>query len=202
MLSFISQRMLSKNDLRKEYSKRRQALTNDEVEEYSLQIANKTLELDVWDYSNYHIFLPIERQKEVNTEYLLHILQGKDKNVIISKSNFKDFSMSHYLLTDQTKIINNKYGIPEPDENGIPINDQQLDVIFIPLLAVDKYGNRVGYGKGFYDRFLRKCKANVLKVGLSFFEPLDDEIEVNNMDIKLDYIITRQNAVKVVKSHI
>lgn len=196
MPSFISQRMLNKNDLRKEYSKRRQALTIDQVEEYSLQIANKTLELDVWDYSNYHIFLPIDRQKEVNTEYLLHILQGKDKNVIISKSNFKDFSMSHYLLTDQTKIINNRYGIPEPDENGLPIDESRLDVIFIPLLAVDRYGNRVGYGKGFYDRFLKNCKPNVVKIGLSFFEPLDTKIESNMFDIRLNYVVSCQNAIK------
>lgn len=196
MPSFISQRMLNKNDLRKEYSKRRQALTIDQVEEYSLQIANKTLELDVWDYSNYHIFLPIDRQKEVNTEYLLHILQGKDKNVIISKSNFKDFSMSHYLLTDQTKIINNRYGIPEPDENGLPIDESRLDVIFIPLLAVDRYGNRVGYGKGFYDRFLRNCKPDVVKIGLSFFEPLDTKIESNMFDIRLNYVVSCQNAIK------
>lgn len=196
MPSSISQRMLNKNDLRKEYSKRRQALTIDQVEEYSLQIANKTLELDVWDYSNYHIFLPIDRQKEVNTEYLLHILQGKDKNVIISKSNFKDFSMSHYLLTDQTKIINNRYGIPEPDENGLPIDESRLDVIFIPLLAVDRYGNRVGYGKGFYDRFLRNCKPDVVKIGLSFFEPLDTKIESNMFDIRLNYVVSCQNAIK------
>ncbi|WP_298951962.1 5-formyltetrahydrofolate cyclo-ligase [uncultured Nonlabens sp.] len=191
---------MSKKELRKKYAQLRKTLTSDQVEEYSLQIANQALKLDIWEYSNYHIFLPIERHNEVDTEYLLHILQGKDKNIIISKSNFDDFSMSHYLLTDQTKIINNEYGIPEPHEEGIRITDQQLDVVFVPLLAVDKFGNRVGYGKGFYDRFLKKCKPGILKVGLSFFEPLNNKIDVNDEDIKLDYIVTNQNAFKVVSN--
>ncbi len=202
MRYFIYPKMESKKELRKKYAQLRKTLTSDQVEEYSLQIANQALKLDIWECSNYHIFLPIKRHNEVNTEYLLHILQGKDKNIVISKSNFDDFSMSHYLLTDQTKIINNEYGIPEPDENGIPINEQQLDVVFIPLLAVDKFGNRVGYGKGFYDRFLRKCKPGILKIGLSFFKPLDNKIDVNEDDIKLDYILTGQNAFKTVESHI
>lgn len=192
--------MVSKKELRKKYAQLRRTLTSDQVEEYSLQIANQALKLDIWEYSNYHIFLPIERHNEVDTEYLLHILQGKDKNIIISKSNFDDFSMSHYLLTDQTKIINNEYGIPEPHEEGIRITDQQLDVVFVPLLAVDKFGNRVGYGKGFYDRFLKKCKPGILKVGLSFFKPLNIKIDVNDEDIKLDYIVTNQNAFQVVSN--
>ncbi len=200
MLYFIYLKMVSKKELRKKYAQLRKTLTSDQVEEYSLQIANQALKLDIWEYSNYHIFLPIERHNEVDTEYLLHILQGKDKNIIISKSNFDDFSMSHYLLTDQTKIINNEYGIPEPHEEGIRITDQQLDVVFVPLLAVDKFGNRVGYGKGFYDRFLKKCKPGILKVGLSFFEPLNNKIDVNDEDIKLDYIVTNQNAFKVVSN--
>lgn len=200
MRYFIYLKMVSKKELRKKYAQLRKTLTSDQVEEYSLQIANQALKLDIWEYSNYHIFLPIERHNEVDTEYLLHILQGKDKNIIISKSNFDDFSMSHYLLTDQTKIINNEYGIPEPHEEGIRITDQQLDVVFVPLLAVDKFGNRVGYGKGFYDRFLKKCKPGILKVGLSFFEPLNNKIDVNDEDIKLDYIVTNQNAFKVVSN--
>jgi 5-formyltetrahydrofolate cyclo-ligase len=180
---------MNKKELRKEYINLRKALPDLEIEERSLLISNYTLQLDIWKYSNYHIFLPITKQKEINTEYLLHVLQGKDKNIIVSKSDFEDFTMKHYLLTDQTKLIVNSYGIPEPDEKGIQINEEVIDVVFVPLLVADKYGNRLGYGKGFYDRFLKKCRVNTLKIGLSFFEPLESRIDADVHDVGLDYIV-------------
>ncbi|GAK92772.1 5-formyltetrahydrofolate cyclo-ligase [Nonlabens ulvanivorans] len=85
-------------------------LTLQEIEDNSLQIANRLLELDIWDYKMYHLFLSIEKHKEVQTDFLLHVLQGKNKNVVISKSNFTDYSMSHFLLTDDTRIVINKWG--------------------------------------------------------------------------------------------
>ena len=65
-----------------------------------------------------------------------------------------------------------------------------IDAVIIPLLAFDEKGNRVGYGAGFYDRFLRNCKTNVTKIGLSFFPPEKEEIETNHFDIKLTHCIT------------
>ncbi|MEN8815266.1 MAG: 5-formyltetrahydrofolate cyclo-ligase [Nonlabens sp.] len=183
---------MNKKELRKTYLNLRKALSDNQIEQYSLQISNWALQLDIWQHSNYHIFLPITRQKEINTEYLLHVLQGKDKNIIVSKSNFENFRMKHYLLTDQTKLIVNSYGIPEPDEKGISISEESIDVVFVPLLVADKNGNRLGYGKGFYDRFLKKCRPDTLKIGLSFFEPLESTIDADIHDIALDYIIYDQ----------
>ncbi|PQJ31735.1 5-formyltetrahydrofolate cyclo-ligase [Nonlabens arenilitoris] len=180
---------MEKKALRNKYKQLRLNLSPQEVEDYSLQIANKLLTLDIWDFKMYHLFLSIEKQKEVQTDFLLHILQGKDKNVVISKSDFIDYSMSHYLLTDDTRIITNNYGIPEPDGMGISIDENQLDVVFVPLLVSDSIGNRVGYGKGFYDRFLKKCRPTVLKVGLSFVKPLDYQIKTNPNDIPLDMLV-------------
>lgn len=180
---------MNKARLRSFYKAKRKELSSHQIEEWSLQIANQSLQLPIWEKEFYHLFLPIEKQNEVNTEFLLHILQGKDKNVVISKSNFKDMSLEHILLTDATEIKLNAIGIPEP-QKGIEIQPQQLDVVFIPLLVSDKVGNRIGYGKGFYDRFLSKCKADVQKVGLSFFEPINEMIEVNTTDVKLDYLVT------------
>lgn len=194
---FIFQNMENKEALRKQYLERRLALTQDQLEEYSIQIANKVVQMDIWHYSTYHIFLPIVKFNEINTEYLLHVLQGKDKNVVISKSNFEDFSMSTYLLTDQTKLTINNYGIPEPDKNNIVVDEKNIDVVFIPLVAADIYGNRIGYGKGFYDRFLKKCSPEVIKIGLSFFNPLAFKMNANSTDVALDYIVDRQEILKI-----
>jgi len=179
---------MSKFDLRKKYKTLRKELSEDEIETKSLAIANRLLQLDIWQYSFYHIFLPIEEHSEINTEYILNILAGKDKNIVISRANFEDASMTHFLLTDNTKLKKNSYGIPEPID-GIPITTQQLDVVFVPLLAFDKKGNRIGYGKGFYDRFLSDCKLETLKIGLSFFEAETESFEVSENDIKLDFCV-------------
>lgn len=143
--------------------------------------------MDIWGYENYHLFLPISTQKEVNTEFIMHILQGKDKNIIISKSNFSDYSMQHFLLTDNTVLKTNKWGIPEP-ENGIPISSKSIDLAFIPLLAYDVKGNRVGYGKGFYDRFLAEAKPKKI-IGLSFFPPEKAILDINKTDLVMDFCV-------------
>ncbi|MDY2586309.1 5-formyltetrahydrofolate cyclo-ligase [Winogradskyella aquimaris] len=180
---------MTKSEIRKKYKAFRKSLSFDQVDDFSLSIANRLLQLDIWDSSCYHIFLSIEEQKEVNTEFILNILAGKDKNIVISKSNFDDISMTHYLLTDGTKIKKNNYNIPEPVD-GIEIKSSQIDVVFIPLLAFDNSGNRIGYGKGFYDRFLSECKPETIKIGLSFFDAEAEHFETSENDIKLDYCVT------------
>ena len=180
---------MTKSELRKKYKALRKSLSIDQADDFSLAIANQLLQLDIWNKSFYHIFLSIEEQKEINTEYILNILAGKDKNIVISKSNFENLSLTHYLLTDSTRIKKNHYNIPEPID-GIEINSSQIEVVFVPLLAFDKTGNRVGYGKGFYDRFLSECKPETIKIGLSFFEVEEEVFETDDNDVSLDYCVT------------
>ncbi|WP_010521355.1 5-formyltetrahydrofolate cyclo-ligase [Aquimarina agarivorans] len=177
---------MTKKELRKKYKALRAQLTPAAIEHKSIAIANQLLQLDIWNYDYYHIFLPITKQNEVDTEFILHILQGKDKHVVISKSNFTDGSLSHYLLTDQTQLSVNEWGIPEPLGNGIPIPDDKIEVVFVPLLAFDKKGNRVGYGKGFYDKFLALAKPK-LTIGVSFFSPEEQIFDVDDRDFSLNY---------------
>ena len=164
------EKMKNKTELRLEYKGLRQLLSDNEIEEKSLAIANKILTLPIWENTYFHIFLPITEQKEVNTEFILHSLSGKDKEIIVSKADFETRNMTHFLLTDNTKIKRNEYNIPEPVD-GIEVPSNKIDVVFVPLLAFDKIGHRVGYGKGFYDKFLSECKPDAIKIGLSFFEP-------------------------------
>ncbi len=173
----------------------RQKLSFDEIENKSLAIANQLLKLDIWDHTYFHLFLPIEEQKEVNTEYILQILQGKDKEVVISKSDFESISMTHYLLTDNTKIKKNSYNIPEP-VNGLPVPTKMIEVVFVPLLAYDIQGNRVGYGKGFYDVFLSQCNDDVIKIGLSFFEPEELIEDVFEDDVTLNFCVNPTEILK------
>jgi 5-formyltetrahydrofolate cyclo-ligase len=180
---------MTKNQLRTYYKKLRTKLSEQEKEEKSLAIANMLVQTEIWDNTFYHLFLPITEQNEVNTEYILNLLMGKDKEIVLSKTDFLNHQMTHFLLTEETKIKKNSYNIPEP-VSGEQISVEKIDVVFIPLLAYDRNGNRVGYGKGFYDKFLSECRENVVKVGLSFFNPENEIEDVYEDDIPLDYCIT------------
>ena len=180
---------MKKSELRIKYKALRQSLSEEEIEEMSVAIANNLLGLPIWHNTYFHVFLPITEQKEINTECILHLLSGKDKEIVVSKSDFASRNMTHFLLTDNTKIKKNSYNIPEPSD-GIELPVTKIDAVFVPLLAFDTTGNRVGYGKGFYDVFLSKCKPETIKIGLSFFEAETTIADVFENDVKLDYCVT------------
>ncbi len=184
-----------KKELRHKYKALRNELSENDLEEMSLAIANKVLTLPIWDKNYFHIFFSITEHKEVNTEYILHLLSGKDKEIIISKSDFETREMTHFLLTDNTKIKKNQYNIPEPID-GIEVPSTKIDVVFVPLLAFDKTGHRAGYGKGFYDKFLKECKPETIKIGLSFFEAEEKIEDVFESDVKLDYCVNPNEIYK------
>lgn len=184
-----------KAKLRSKYKALRNELSNDDIESQSLDIANRLLELDIWDNTYYHLFLSITEHKEIQTEFILHILHAKDKEVIISKSNFKTHELTNFLLTDNTEIKKNSWGIPEPVD-GIEVDNSKIDLVFVPLLAFDKQGHRVGYGKGFYDNFLSKCKPETIKIGLSFFDAESQIDGIIESDISLNYCVTPKTIYK------
>ncbi|MFS4454587.1 5-formyltetrahydrofolate cyclo-ligase [Maribacter sp. 2304DJ31-5] len=180
-----------KKDLRKKYITKRNFISPSLLVTHSLSIANNLLKLPIWDFTNYHLFLSIIEKKEIDTAYILSILQGKDKNVIVPK--IVENHLEHYLLTDATKLKNNGWGVPEPVD-GICIETSKIDVVFVPLLAFDKKGHRIGYGKGFYDGFLKECKAEVIKVGLSFFEAEEKITGIFSNDVPMNYCVTPNNT--------
>ena len=180
---------MNKKELRLKYKALRAELSQEAIEDKSLAIANQAVKSALWEKLYYHIFLPITEHKEVDTEFLLQVLHGKDKEVLVSKSNFETRKMIHFLMTDSTKFKKNEHNIPEPVD-GIEVPSAKIDVVFVPLLAFDKKGNRVGYGKGFYDNFLAECKPEVLKIGLSLFEAEEEISDVFESDVKLDFCIT------------
>lgn len=182
-----------KKELRTEYKTKRKQLEEEAIEFMSLQIANQLVRLPIWNKLYYHLFLTIESQKEIQTEFILQILFGKDKEVVLSKSDFETGTLTHYLLTENTKLRKNAHDIPEPVD-GIEVPENKLDVVFIPLLAFDEKGNRVGYGKGFYDRFLAKCRPDTLKIGLSLFEAVAEITDASSDDIRLDLCVTPEKV--------
>ncbi|WP_224484155.1 5-formyltetrahydrofolate cyclo-ligase [Robertkochia aurantiaca] len=181
--------MPTKPELRKKYRELRSQLSLEEIEKKSLAIANRALSEDIWKGTYYHLFLSIAQKREIDTGFMLSVLHGKDKQVVVPKSDFRNYTLEHLLLEEETVLRIKSYGIPEPD-SGEPVDPELIDVVFIPLLAYDKRGYRVGYGKGFYDRFLKDCRKDVIKVGLSFFGPEEEIPDINPHDIPVDLVVT------------
>ena len=184
---------LTKLALRRSFLKKRHALSDKEHEDMSFAIANNCIKLPIWHLDYYHLYLPIKAKAEIDTTLILTLLQGKDKQVILPR--IKGSELEHILLTDITKLKTNILGITEP-EKGIKISPEQIDVIFLPLLAWDKSGNRLGYGKGFYDNFLSLCKTNTIKVGLSFFDPVDKIVDIRSKDVRMDFCVNPEGIKK------
>lgn len=177
-----------KEELRLRFSHFRNQLSAREVEEASISIANKLLLLPLWSYDYYHLFLPIESKNEINTQFILSVLQGKDKNVVVPRLSSKSH-FTNILLTDNTRLVKNSWGISEP-EGGLNVPAENIDVVFLPLLAFDRAGHRVGYGKGYYDTFLESCRNDVIKVGVSFFEAEEVISDIHEKDIPMTYCVT------------
>ena len=177
-----------KSEIRLHFTTQRKALSANEIAAFSKDIAVRVSQLPVWHHQYFHLFLSIEKNKEVNTSPILELLKQQNKNIGIPKV-MDDGILEHYLLEDSTQLSESRWGIPEP-RDGKQLSPDIFDVVFVPLLAFDNQGHRVGYGKGFYDRFLRSCKPEVLKIGLSFFDPVDRISDINKWDIALDYCVT------------
>lgn len=177
----------SKKALRNFFLNKRISLSDKTHEKKSFEITNHCLKLPIWEKDYFHLFLPIKGKAEIDTTLILTLLQGRDKQIIVPK--IKGTRLESILLTDNTKLQINNWGIPEP-EKGLILDPKQIEVVFIPLLVFDKEGNRLGYGKGYYDQLLISCKPSVLKIGLSFFEAIDKIEGVKSNDLILDYCVT------------
>jgi 5-formyltetrahydrofolate cyclo-ligase len=184
---------MEKATLRIDYLEKRKAMSSDCINEQSIQIKQRFFEsMDLTDVHYVHIFLPILKQKEINTYLILEEIEQRYPyiSLVVSRSLPATNEMEHYLY-ESDKLALNKWGIPEPFANpDTLISEDKLDLVLVPLLVADNQGNRVGYGKGFYDRFLQKCRPDVLKVGLSLFPPIAHISDVNLFDIPLSILLT------------
>ena len=179
---------MNKSDLRKIYKQKRQDLLPDEIEKFQKSIYLQIEELDIENIKNVHLFLSLKKFKEIDTQPIINFFRKHKKQIIVSKSDFTTNTLTHFILENETQIELNKYGIPEP-LNATQVDESIIDLVFVPLLISDKQNYRVGYGKGFYDRFLSNCRKDVKTIGLNFFKPIPKISDINEFDYPLDNVI-------------
>ena len=124
---------------------------------------------------------------EFNAIEILEKFEKKNYNISLPKIR-KNFQMDFFNWSTMDPLSINKFGIPEPISNRIVYPD----ILLVPLVAFDGNFNRIGYGGGFYDRYIKKIKKkkNIITIGLAYSFQKVKKIPSNEYDIKLDYIVT------------
>lgn len=177
-----------KTELREIYLKKRKELSAEEVDILSNKIVeNFILKFNPTEHQNIHCFLPIEKFNEIKTSYLIKYCWQRHIKVYIPKMVGEHLIAVEY--DEHTVLEKNTWGILEPTTNE-DSGRQDFDYVITPLLYCDKKGNRVGYGKGFYDRLFSQISPESKKVGVSYFPPAEEITDVYWADVPLDYLVT------------
>ncbi|WP_375438330.1 5-formyltetrahydrofolate cyclo-ligase [uncultured Hymenobacter sp.] len=183
---------MTKADLRRDMLARRRTLPATEVVRRSAELQKHLLDnFSVAAWTWLHIFLPIPQQHEPDTWGIIHWVweQRLPVQLAVPVVQPDGQRLRHYHLSPDTQLVENRWGIPEPvgAEEVLPA---QLDAVLVPLLAFDEEGHRVGYGKGFYDRFLLECRPDALRIGLSLEPPVPKIADAWAGDIRLHACLT------------
>jgi len=188
---------MKKPELRKIYKAKRFQLNSTEIQQLSLKILENLKQMDIWDFSVYHIFLPITQNHEVNTFPIMDELFLQNKRILVPKVNGLELINSE--IQKDTEFEVGKFNTLEP-KSFQSIQNQEIEVVFIPMMVCDKIGNRVGYGGGFYDRWLNQFEKMPVKIGLNFFPPVDSIQDTEEWDVRLDYSVTPDEIVSFIDS--
>lgn len=177
--------------LRTIYKDKRKALSDKDRMKLDDLILIQFQQLALPHLSAFLSYWPIATHNEVNTLPMADYLQFRMPGVQLAypKTIYQQVTMQAIAVHEETEYEQNTYGLVEPQQ-GEELPAQELDLVFVPMLAYDKRGYRVGYGKGFYDRFLKQCRSDVIKIAFSYFDPEPVISDVNEFDIPLNFAIT------------
>ena len=182
---------MNKSELRKTYLAKQKQLSSFERKEKSREIVNQFFQnFNLTQIKILHCFLPIERTGEIDTRLIFQKIWRDFPNIttLVPRVDFEINEIENLRFTPETEIKQNQWQIQEPTHNET-IESEKIDAVLVPLLCFDEKGFRVGYGKGFYDKFLEKCRADCSKIGLSYFAPVAKIADSQKFDVKLDFCV-------------
>lgn len=183
---------MTKSELRKLYLAKRRALSADERPKVSEKIAdNFFADFDLNAIRFLHCFISIEKLNEIDTRPIFERVWTEFPAIqtVVPRVNHETGELESLIYARDTKLASGRWQISEPSHDEL-VEPREIDIVLVPLLCFDRQGHRVGYGKGFYDRFLRQCRTDCLKIGLCLFEPVDKIDDTHAGDIRLDFSIT------------
>jgi 5-formyltetrahydrofolate cyclo-ligase len=186
---------MTKQQIRNEYRKKRLSITPRELTKLDDLMLIQFQSIEIPFLYSLLSYWPIEENNEPNTHPLTEYLKFRNPELKIAYpvSDFSTLRMSAIVTEIDTPFRKTNLNIYEPQE-GEELPPEQLDIIFVPLLAFDRKGYRVGYGKGFYDQYLPLCRKDCIKVGFSFFDALEVDIDKEQFDVPLNLCVTPQTV--------
>lgn len=183
-----------KQELRQQFLEQREKISGDQYIAASGAIIQKLKQLTEFEEAkNIHSYISMNDRGEVDTHDLIKEMVSSDKKVIVPVTNFRKGTLKHIRLNSYEDLEANKWGVPEPD-GGEEISPEELDLVIVPMVGADEECNRIGYGKGFYDRFLKNVDCP--KVGLLFERNVVKQLPAEDFDIPLDKIITERRVIQ------
>lgn len=187
---------MTKAALRKVYLNKRVALSEKEFLQISYQLCENFFSFfDLTLTSVVHVFIPLEKKREPNTWLIIERIRKEFPHIRLSlpRVNVEATEIENFYFESILQLTPNAWGILEP-KDGIVTQPEDISMVLVPMLIFDVKGNRVGYGKGFYDNFLSQCTTRTKLVGLSLFEPVDEIEDVEEHDVALNFCITPQKS--------
>ncbi|WP_035807071.1 5-formyltetrahydrofolate cyclo-ligase [Lunatimonas lonarensis] len=162
-----------KKRIRREYKQKRAMLGQEQRKQLCADLSDQAVAFlsGRQEIQHIHVFLPIERLLEIDTGLLINRLFLEGKKLYTSVTDFDRQTMQTVLLAPDMKWKKDQQGISIPDPLVYEEDEHLIDLVFVPLLAFDLEGYRIGYGMGYYDRFFSRIPQSVWRVGLSYFEP-------------------------------
>jgi len=187
---------MKKKDCRRYYKEMRNQLSARQINTMDDLMLIQFQQLPVPIPSVVMTYAPIQKLNEFNpqpvTDYCFFKNPGQQLLYPLMAELDNRFEMIAMLVDDDTVFEPNAYGIDEP-VNGRDVAPSSIDMVIVPLLCFDKKGYRVGYGKGYYDRFLKNCRPDCIRVGFSYFDPIESIEDVNEQDVRLNYCCTHDS---------
>jgi len=178
----------NKEILREKALELRKSYNNKTIDHLSIKITKELINRFDFSNKNVHLFLPIENKKEVNTWHLYNIISSISK-LCTSIYNKEADKWECISFKNKTAFTKTAFNVPVPCEYEYS-NWKEIDIIIVPLLVFDIYGNRIGYGKGVYDQILNSINSKCIKIGVSIFNISDEKIDSEPHDIALNYCQT------------
>ena len=140
------------------------------------------------------VLVYVSKPQEVGTKTLIDQLTLRKKKVVVPIIEKETKTLRLSYITDTSVLVPSTFHVHEPVGNEIPAHAGDVKVVIIPMLAFDRLGNRLGYGAGYYDRFLSK-NPGLKKIGVAFACQEFDGLPCDENDILMDYIITEDGIV-------
>jgi len=181
-----------KSELRKTYLAKRESLTQSECIKLDDLLLIQLQKMDWSDVFCIGSFYPMDAHNEPNTLLFTRYLKAVIPNLSIAYPRIEASGNNMEFYEETESVIENKWGIQEP----APLNKvlpEQMDIILVPMLVFDKDGHRVGFGKGYYDRYFSKYDYVNPRVGISYFEPIPKIEDTDQFDVPLSHCITPWN---------